>query len=376
MLSAPHPPPELMELRQAEPLRVLQHHHRGVGHIDPHLYDRGGHQHIDVPGGELLHDPVLVPGAHLSVEMGHAYALRQNVPQLFRVVHHILQGRPALGVLRVPLHLGADDIGLPPLLHLLCDELVGLGPIGGVHHAVLDGQPVGGQFVDHRDMQVPVQDDGQGPGNGGGAHDQDMGIRALFRQPLPLPDPEPMLLVRHRQGQGLILYLLLDQGMGADDQIGLPGGNPAIGLPLLLRRHGAHQEHRPENQAVSLHIILHRLEMLHGQHFRRSHQRPLIPVGGSRQKRQQSHDRLAGAHVPLDQAVHAVGPLHVRLDLLPDLALGPGQGKGEPLQETGRVRRLRHPETALQLPAEIPVLSHQEQEFEEFVEDQPFPGQD
>ena len=156
VLPAAHPPPELMKLGQAEALRVLHHHHSGVGHIDPHLYDRGGHQYIDGMLRELVHDAVLVPGAHPAVEIGHPDIGGQRTFKRLRVVHHILHGNPALGVIRVPLHLGTDDIDLPPLGHLSGDEPVGFGPVAGIHHAVLDGQPVRGQLVDDRQMEVPV----------------------------------------------------------------------------------------------------------------------------------------------------------------------------------------------------------------------------
>ena len=39
MRSAPHPAPELVQLRQAEPIRALDQHGAGIGHIHPHLDD-------------------------------------------------------------------------------------------------------------------------------------------------------------------------------------------------------------------------------------------------------------------------------------------------------------------------------------------------
>ena len=38
-----HPAPELVELAQAEAVRVLHHHQCGVGHVHAHLDDRGRH---------------------------------------------------------------------------------------------------------------------------------------------------------------------------------------------------------------------------------------------------------------------------------------------------------------------------------------------
>ena len=37
---------QLVQLRQAETLGVLDHHQAGVGHVHAHFDDRGGHQHL------------------------------------------------------------------------------------------------------------------------------------------------------------------------------------------------------------------------------------------------------------------------------------------------------------------------------------------
>ena len=38
-----------MELRQAEPFGVLDHHHRGVRHVDADFHDRRGDEHVQRP---------------------------------------------------------------------------------------------------------------------------------------------------------------------------------------------------------------------------------------------------------------------------------------------------------------------------------------
>ena len=49
------PPAQLVELREAEALGVLDHHHRGVGHVDADLDHGGGDEHVGVAGGEGRH---------------------------------------------------------------------------------------------------------------------------------------------------------------------------------------------------------------------------------------------------------------------------------------------------------------------------------
>lgn len=67
----PHPASELVELAKAEPVRVLHNHQAGVGHVHPHLNDRGGYQDIHFPRGKGRHDPLLVPCLLLSVDNSH-----------------------------------------------------------------------------------------------------------------------------------------------------------------------------------------------------------------------------------------------------------------------------------------------------------------
>ena len=59
---APDPAAQLVQLGQTEPLRVLDHHDGGVGHVDAHLDDRRGHQHLHLAVAEPPHDTVALVG--------------------------------------------------------------------------------------------------------------------------------------------------------------------------------------------------------------------------------------------------------------------------------------------------------------------------
>ena len=72
MLPAAHPAPELVELAEAEALRVLHHHQCRVRHVDANLDDRGAHQNIDVPGDDGGHDPLFFLRLHLPMDAGDA----------------------------------------------------------------------------------------------------------------------------------------------------------------------------------------------------------------------------------------------------------------------------------------------------------------
>ena len=63
-----YPASQLMELRQAEAFGLLDHHDRGVRHIDPDLDNRCGDQQADLAVGEVCHDGVLLRAGHLTVD--------------------------------------------------------------------------------------------------------------------------------------------------------------------------------------------------------------------------------------------------------------------------------------------------------------------
>ena len=59
---------QLVELQQPEPVGVLDHHHRRVGHVDAHLDHGRRHQHVDLAGAERGHRRLLLGRRHLAVQ--------------------------------------------------------------------------------------------------------------------------------------------------------------------------------------------------------------------------------------------------------------------------------------------------------------------
>ena len=66
--AAADPAAQLVQLGDAEPVGVADHHHRGVGHVDPHLDHRGGDQDVGLPAGEPAHHRVLLLAGQLTVQ--------------------------------------------------------------------------------------------------------------------------------------------------------------------------------------------------------------------------------------------------------------------------------------------------------------------
>ena len=119
---------------------------------------------------------------------------------------------------------GADDIHLPPGLHLLADKGVQSGIIGGGNGVGLNGLAAGGELVNNGNIQITVENQRQRPGNGRGGHDQRVGVLALFCQRCPLGHAEAVLLVRYHKAEVGIGHAAGDEGVGADGKVQLAGG--------------------------------------------------------------------------------------------------------------------------------------------------------
>ena len=198
-----------------------------------------------------------------------------------------------------------------------------------------------------------------------------MGGVPLGGQGGPLGHPEPVLLVGHHQAQPCELHPLGEEGVGADDQVDLPGGQ---GLPdFFLGRRGEGAGEQPHPHPCRLQQGGQGAEVLLREYLRGGHEGGLVP----RPRRQPGgiggHHRLAGTHVPLDQPVHGPARGHVPGNLLHHPPLGPGEGKGEAgekfLHGPGRDGAAQH--------VSPPPLQHGQTggQVEELLEGQPPPGQ-
>ena len=153
MSTPAYPAPELMELAQSEPLRVLHHDHRGVGHIHPHLNHCGGNQDIRIMGGESGHHRLLFPGLHLSVDRHHPQIWKDLLPEHSGIGRYSL---PLIGQFVVFLHHGADNINLSALRHQFAKEGVHPGAVAAGNGIGGDAPAAGGKLVDNGYLQVPI----------------------------------------------------------------------------------------------------------------------------------------------------------------------------------------------------------------------------
>ncbi len=160
----------------------------------------------------------------------------------------------------------------------------------------------------------------------------------LGAQPRALLDAEAVLLVDDRQPEAIEVHALLEEGVRADRERGLP-------VRELLERRRARPralaaEERLDAQPKRQQQRRQLAGVLPRKQLGGCHQRRLHAVLRREQHRRRSDQRLAAADVALQQAVHRHVAAHVGPDLEDDLALRAGQRERqrtlEPLQQVGR----------------------------------------
>ncbi len=112
-----------------------------------------------------------------------------------------------------------------------------------------------------------------------------------------------MLLVDHGQRQRPEHDVVLDQRMGADQEIDLAGRKPRQQVAPLLALFAAGENSHPKPGALGQRR--NGLDVLARQDFGRRHQRGLLAGLGDGGGRQQRHHGLAGSDIALQQPQHA-----------------------------------------------------------------------
>ncbi len=166
-------------------------------------------------------------------------------------------------------------------------------------------------------------------------------ISTSVRSPLApegqaLVDAEAVLLVDHRQRQVAVFDRVLEQRMGADDDLdgAVLDAAQQAGALLALDRAGQQRDRQRAQVGQGAVVLL-------GQHLGRRHQGGLLAGLHRAQHRQQRDQGLAGADIALQQPQHAARRGEVGVDLLQRLlpATGVG-GKPKRCRATSRSREI------------------------------------
>ena len=292
-----------MELGQPQFVGVL--HDKGVhiGQVDARLDDGGAHQHVQLPVGHLGHH--VVDGLLAHAPVGHANG--GVLPQ-----QHLDAGGAAVD----GLHPVVEVEHLPAPLQLPAHGVGQEAPVV-LQHIGLHRLAVGGGLLQGGHVPDAAEGHVQRPGDRGGRQSEHVHLLEGLLQLLLVLHPEALLLVHHEKPQVLEAHILVEQPVGADEDVHLPVFHLAQGL--LHLGGGAEAGH---------HIDVHRVlgepaqggeVVLPGQDGSGHQNGGLLVVQHALHHGPEGHLRLAVAHVAAQQPVHGGGALHVPLDL-PDAA--------------------------------------------------------
>ena len=317
-----------MQLRQAEPLGVLDQHHRRVGHVDADLDHRRRNEDLHLVVAERAHDHIALLGLHAPVDEPHT-ELREHLLQALGAGGRRLQVR-ALG------HVDhrIDHVALPPRRALAAQERVDARPGGLGAQRRFHRAPPRRPLAQLGHVEVPVQRQRQRPRDRGRREEQDVRRVAFFGQGGALLHAETVLLVDHGKAEALEAHRLLDQRVRAHDEPRPAAGDALAGRRLFGAGQAPDQELGPE--AHGLQQAREGVVVLLGEQLRRRHDRGLVAVLGGEQHREQRHHRLPGPHVAHQQAMHPLGGRHVFGDFPDGVLLVSRQLEGERLLEPRR----------------------------------------
>ena len=305
--SPPYPATQLMQLRQSETIRVLDHHHGRVRHIHAHLDHRRRDEEMNLSRLKGSHGPLFIDRLHATVQHPNGEGRKLLSLQSLRA----LQGSLEVHLLRL-LDQGINDIGLAPHGELIPDEGIDLPPLRLAEQQGADGEPPRRKAVDNRDVQIPIDRHGQRPWNRRRRQDQHIGSIAFLDQSLPLQDTEFLLLVDDRQPKPSEANPLLDKGVCANHDLGIAAfyftncRAPCLPIPTAFQQDRREAE-RGEEPA-------HRKVVLLRQDLGGNHQRSLVAGPTRDHHGLQGHHRLATPDIPLNQTIHGQTACHVSRD--------------------------------------------------------------
>ena len=231
--TAAHASAQLVELGETETFGVFDDHHGGVGDVDAHLDDGGGHHDVGEAALEAVHLEGFLLGGEASVDHG-GLILRsgevalhhlETVVEVLEVRLLTLGGGIRSTSVALPLDERVNDIDLAAGVDLLFEEgederAVALEAMGGA-----DGVASGRQLVDDGAVEVAVEGHSEGAGDGGGGHHEDVWRdEGLLPELGALFDAEAVLLVDDDESEVAEGDVVLDEGVGADEDVYLAVG--------------------------------------------------------------------------------------------------------------------------------------------------------
>ena len=295
---AAHAALKLVELCQAQTLRVLDDERVGGRVVDAALHDGRGDEHIDLFGRELDHHVLDLARAHLAVRHAHARLGRG----LVHACHGVVDGLDAVGHV---VHLSAAT-------HLQTNRRT--HHVGVVLPHVHDhGTTPGRRCGDQAHVAHAARSHLHGSRNGRGRKREHVNLLAQVLELLLVLHAKALFLVNDHQAQVLGVHIGGKQTMRADEHVDRALGK-RLECALLLRRRTEAAEHL-DLKAKRGKALKERLVVLLGQNGRGAEHHDLAAGVHALKRRAQGDLGLAKAHIAAQQAVHGLGCLHVRLNV-------------------------------------------------------------
>ena len=183
-----------MQLRKPEPLSTLDHHNRGIGHVNANLDDSRRHQDLRLTGDKLPHLRLLVGRLHTTMNHTNLIFGKDRLEGLEACLQVLVIK------LLIPLNQGIDHINLPPFADLLSEKLIKLSLAGIVTVKCLHRLTARRQLINDRNIQIAVKSHGQCPGNWRGGHHQNMRRHGVLHPKTgALLDTKTVLLIDNGQ---------------------------------------------------------------------------------------------------------------------------------------------------------------------------------
>ncbi len=286
-LGTPHPPAQLIQLRQSEHVRAVHDQRVGIRDIQPRFDDGGGQQHVEA---------LLIKGRHPVLDLAWCHLAMRRDRSDFR---H--------GVAQIILHI--SDVGNArhhdealPAAEMLAQQRL------AHHHRIerrnrgANGQPVHRRRGDHRKLAQSRQRHLQGARDRRRGQRQHMHIMPQRLQPFLVRYAKALLFVDNHQAQPLEIDGFREDGMRPHHHIHGTVRQPFARRLCLARRNQARKRAHLQREAMK--ARLEGFRMLPRQQRCRAHHRHLRAARCRHKSCPERHFGLAEADIAAHQPIH------------------------------------------------------------------------
>ena len=296
--AASHPTTQLVKLRQAEAMGILDQNRVDAGDVETALHNRGAEHHIRFPAVERHHGALQFALGHLA--MGHQQP--QTGKHLAQLTGHLLDA----------LHPRHHVKHLAAAVELLTDGTANGLLIQGCEVG-FDRPTQGWRRGDQAHLPHPGQAHVERAGNRRGREGQYIHVLAQCLDLLLLIHTEALFFIHHQQSE------LVEDGVLAQQLVGAHHRIDRAVLQTLQNRLALTGSAEPVEQRhldrIGRKPLGQRAPVLLREHRRGSQHGHLLASGDRLENRPDRHFGLAEAHIAAHQTIHRLRLLHVALHI-------------------------------------------------------------